>query len=80
MNDTQAERAAAPAINGYHIKVGGHLDARWHEWLDGLTMTLMEDGNTLFSGPIEDQAALHGILNKIRNLGLTLISVNPHSM
>lgn len=80
MKNTQAEREALPPINGYSIKVGGHLDARWSEWFDGLTMTLTEDGNTTFSGPVQDQAALHGILNKIRNLGLTLISVNPHSI
>ena len=79
MDSTQAESKAPSPINGYHIKVGGHLDARWKEWFDGLTMTLTEDGNTIFSGPVQDQAALHGILNKIRNLGLTLISVNPCS-
>lgn len=80
MNSTQAERQALPVVSAYSIKVGGHLDARWEEWFDGLTMTQTEDGNTIFSGPAQDQAALHGILNKIRNLGLTLISVNPHSI
>ena len=80
MKNTQAEKQAPPSITAYSIKVGGHLDARWKEWFDGLTMTLTEDGNTIVSGPVQDQAALHGILNKIRNLGLTLISVNPCSI
>ena len=61
----------------YHIKIEGHLDARWQEWFDGLTITRTADGHTLLSGPIHDQAALHGVLKKINNLGLTLISVNP---
>lgn len=79
MKSTQAEREALRPINGYRIEVGGHLDARWKETFDGLNITLTEDGNTTLHGPVQDQAALHGILNKIRNLGLTLISVNPHS-
>jgi hypothetical protein len=61
----------------YHIKIKGHLDARWQEWFDGLTIISTADGHTLLSGPIHDQAALHGVLKKINNLGLTLISVNP---
>ena len=61
----------------YHIKIKGYLDARWQEWFDDLTITLTDDGNTIFSGVILDQAALHGVLKKIRNLGLILISVNP---
>jgi hypothetical protein len=61
----------------YEIKVADQLDGRWQEWFDGLTITSTADGHTLLSGTIHDQAALHGVLKKISNLGLTLISVNP---
>ena len=63
----------------YHIKIRGPLDARWQNWFDDLTITLTDDGDTILSGVIVDQAALHGVLKKISNLGLTLISVNPQS-
>ena len=53
------------------------LDTRWQDWFDGLTITLTDDGDTILDGVIVDQAALHGTLKKISNLGLTLISVNP---
>ena len=62
----------------YHIKIKGHLDTRWQDWFDGLTITLTGEGDTILSGVIVDQAALHGALKKISNLGLTLISVNPY--
>ena len=61
----------------YEIRLEGHLDARWVKWFDGLTITLEENGNTLLSGPVVDQAALHGLLKKVRDLGLPLISVSP---
>jgi hypothetical protein len=57
----------------YEIRLKGHLEARW---FDGLTITLEENGSTLLSVPLADQAALHGILKKVRDLGLTLLSVN----
>ena len=60
----------------YEIRVRGHLEARWANQFDGLTITLEENGSTLLSGPLADQAALHGILKKVRDLGLTLLSVN----
>jgi len=60
----------------YEIRLKGHLEARWEQWFDGLTIILEENGNTLLSGPLADQAALHGILKKVRDLGLTLLSVN----
>ena len=60
----------------YEIRLKGHLEARWEQWFDGLTITLEENGNTLLSGPLADQAALHGILKKVRDLGLILLSVN----
>jgi hypothetical protein len=60
----------------YQIRVKGHLDDKWSDWFEGLTITLEADGETLLSGPVTDQAALHGLLKKIGNLGLTLLSVN----
>ncbi|HOU13651.1 MAG TPA: hypothetical protein PKZ84_11090 [Anaerolineae bacterium] len=59
----------------YHIRVEGYLDPSWSEWLGGLTLTHIENGETLLSGFIEDQTALHGLLNKIRDMNLPLISV-----
>ena len=63
----------------YEICLRGHLSDRWATWFDGLTITLTDDGNTMLSGNIIDQAALHGVFKKIRNLGLTIISVNPQA-
>ncbi len=63
----------------YEIRLKGHLDDRWAEWFEGLTITLEDNGNTLLSGAVADQATLHGILKKVRDFGLTLISVNPAS-
>jgi len=60
----------------YEVRLMGYLDARWGDRFEGLTITLEEDGNTLLSGPVADQAVLHGLLKKIRDLGLTLLSVN----
>ncbi len=59
----------------YHIKIQGKLDVRWQGWFDDLTIEPTVDGDTILSGMIADQAALYGILKKINNLGLTLISV-----
>jgi hypothetical protein len=61
----------------YQIRVGGHLSAQWANRFEGLTMTLEENGDTLLTGVIVDQATLHGVLRKIRDLGLVLVSVNP---
>ncbi len=61
----------------YEIRIKGHLDDRWSEWFEGLTITLEEDGNTLLTGPVVDQAALHGLLKKVRDLGMPLLSVCP---
>ena len=59
----------------YQIVVKGHLDSEWSEWFDGLTITLLDNGKTILSGPIVDQTALHGVLIKIRDLGLPLLSL-----
>ena len=60
----------------YEIRLKGHLDAKWADWFDGLTITRADNGETLLSGPMVDQAALHGVLRKVRDLGLPLVSVN----
>jgi hypothetical protein len=59
----------------YEIRLQGHLDAQWVTWFDGLTITLEENGYTLLSGAVADQSALHGLLKKIRDLGMPLVSV-----
>jgi hypothetical protein len=59
----------------YVIRVKGHLDPFWQEWFDHLVITHQSDGTTLLSGPIRDQAALYGLLIKMRDLGLTLLSL-----
>ena len=60
----------------YEIRVEGHLDREWSAWFEGLTVTPEEDGTTLLHGPVTDQAALHGLLRRIRDLGAPLISIN----
>jgi hypothetical protein len=60
----------------YQIRVRGCLDRQWSSWFDGLAVTLDEEGDTLLTGPVADQAALHGLLKKVRDLGLPLLSVN----
>ena len=61
----------------YQIRIKGQLDPQWTDWFEGLVVTLEEDGNTLLTGEVIDQAALHGLLKKLRDLGLPLISVSP---
>ncbi|HBY45680.1 MAG TPA: hypothetical protein PLR44_14920 [Thermomicrobiales bacterium] len=60
----------------YEIRVTGHLDERWADWFDGLCLVHESDGTTVICGPVADQAALHGLLRKVGDLGLPLISVN----
>lgn len=60
----------------YEIRIKGHLDQEWADWFEGLTLTLEEDGNTLFSGSVIDQSALYASLKRVHQLGLELISVN----
>ncbi|WP_448624349.1 hypothetical protein [Geodermatophilus sp. URMC 64] len=59
----------------YEIRLGGRLDPRWAAWFDGMTVSPAGDGTTVLSGPVADQAALHGVLTRIRDLGLPLVSV-----
>lgn len=63
----------------YQIRIKGHLGVEWADWFGGLTISLEENGETLITGGALDQAALHGLFKKLRDLGLTLISVNPVS-
>jgi hypothetical protein len=62
--------------NRYQIRIQGHLDAHWDDWLEGLAVTNEADGTTTLSGVVIDQARLHGLLGRIGGLGMTLISVN----
>ncbi len=76
MSETHAstENHYEPGL--YEIRIKGHLDGRWADWFEGLTITLEEDGVTLLTGPVIDQAALHGLLRKVRDLSVPLLSVN----
>jgi len=59
----------------YELRIGGHLDQHWATWFDGFTISHEDDGTTTMRGLVRDQSELHGLLNKVRNLGTTLISV-----
>jgi hypothetical protein len=66
--------AAEPSV--YELRIEGHLGPQWSDWFGGLTITPDAEGNTLVAGPVVDQAALHGVLKRIRDLGMPLVSVN----
>ena len=72
-----SETPASPEPELYEIRVRGHLDARWANRFEGMTITLEENGDSLLTGPVIDQAALHGLLKKVRDLGMPLLSVCP---
>ena len=76
MTDEQLSNPNADQQTVYQFRIKGHLGQQWMNWFEGLTITLEEDGNTLLSGPVIDQSAIHGILKKIRDLGMPLLSVN----
>ena len=59
----------------YQIRIKGHLGRKWADWFEGLTITALDNGETLLTGPVVDQAALHGVLRKVRDVGLPLLSV-----
>jgi len=73
MNETPTPRH--PEAGRYGIRLMGHLESRWASWFDGLSLTSESDGSTVIHGPVADQAALHGLLRKVRDVGLPLISV-----
>jgi hypothetical protein len=77
MHEATGRSELPPAHNQYYmIQVKGHIDYCWSEWLDGLSISYEANGNTVLTGSLADQAALHGLLAKIRDLNLTLLSVN----
>ena len=75
MSETYASTGDYDEPEWYEIRVKGHLDDRWADWFEGLTITLEENGDTLLTGSIVDQAALHGLLRKVCDLCLPLLSV-----
>jgi hypothetical protein len=76
MNEFAGGAAGLDGPAQYEIRLNGHIDAQWADWFEGLTCTPLSDGTTTLSGPIADQAALHGLLRKVGDLGITLVSVN----
>jgi hypothetical protein len=76
MKQHQPPRATRGEPAVYQIKVQGQLSADWHAWFDGMTITQDAFGTTLITGPVADQAALHGLLRKVRDLGLTLLALS----
>ena len=75
MSETHESTEAHDEPGRYEIRLKGHLDARWANWFEGISVTHASDGTTILSGPVVDQAALHGLLRKVRDLGLPLLSV-----
>jgi len=77
MSDKPKNNEKQNRPSSYEILLKGQLNSQWTDWFEGLTITIQEDGNTLLTGPMIDQSALHGLLKKIRALGMTLISKCP---
>ena len=75
MSETHTSSENHDTPGWYEIRIKGHLDTRWAAWFDDLTITLEDNGETVLTGPVVDQAALHGLLRKVRDLGLPLVSV-----
>ncbi len=77
MSQPHSSAANRHPLKQYEIRLKGHLDHRWSHWFEGLVIALKDNGETLLSGPVVDQAALYGLLIKVRDLGLPLVSVMP---
>ena len=74
-NESNAEmNTGQPMV--YQIRIKGHLGREWTDWFEGLTITALDNGETLLTGPVVDQAALYGVLKKVRDVGMPLLSVN----
>jgi hypothetical protein len=76
-NKTTGRTPRVPAPERYEIRVSGHLARRWVTWFDGMTLTPQDDGTTVIEGPVTDQSTLHGLLRKLADLGLPLVSIKP---
>lgn len=76
MSANSASRPKARQPSVYEIRIKGHLSDRWADWFEGMAITTEPDGHTLLTGPIRDDAALHGLLKRVRDIGMPLISVN----
>ena len=76
MADSLSSKAEFNQSTIYQIRLKGHLGRQWADWFGGLTVTLEDNGDTLLTGRVIDQAALHGLLKKVRDLGIPLISIN----
>ena len=74
-NEIQRETSEKAQPLVYQIRIKGHLGPQWTDWFGGLTITLEDNGDTLLTGPVVDQAALHGVLRKVRDLGMPLVSI-----
>ncbi len=77
MSETHALTEYPNGSGLYEIRLKGHLDNRWADRFEGLTITLEDNGDTLLTGPVIDQAALHGLLKKVRDIGMPLVSISP---
>ncbi len=75
MTEPRGSSSARLEAERYEIRLRGHLETRWAAWFDGMTLSHERDGSTILSGPVVDQAALHGLLQKVRDTGLPLVSV-----
>jgi hypothetical protein len=75
MSDTRSDQQVV-----YQIRIDGHLRPHWADWFEGLAITLEENGETIITGPVVDQAALYGLLKKVRDLGMPLLAVNAQSV
>ncbi|MDZ4765928.1 MAG: hypothetical protein SGI73_15390 [Chloroflexota bacterium] len=75
MSNKRKPETDASEAKVYQIRIKGHLGSQWTDWFEGLTITLEDGGNTLLTGQVVDQSALHGLLRKVRDLGMSLVSV-----